>query len=72
MVVGTSAGSVVAAFYAGGADGFQLQKLALAPLTGAQRNAVPDGRRRVSSVAPLPITAARFADGEGGTGDVAR
>ena len=29
MVVGTSAGSVVAALYAGGASGFQLQKLAL-------------------------------------------
>ena len=29
LVVGTSAGSVVAAFYAGGASGFELQKLAL-------------------------------------------
>src|SRR2546428_565160 len=29
MVVGTSAGSVVAAFYAGGDNGFELQKLAL-------------------------------------------
>src|SRR5258708_15707114 len=43
MVVGTSAGSVVAAFYAGGADGFQLQKLALEMDDGAVSDwVIPD------------------------------
>ena len=43
MVVGTSAGSVVAAFYAGGADGFQLQKLALEMEDGAVSDwVIPD------------------------------
>src|SRR5258708_36730400 len=43
MVVGTSAGSVVAALYAGGADGFQLQKLALGMEDGAMSDwVIPD------------------------------
>src|SRR5437879_3313841 len=35
IIVGTSAGSVVAALYAGGANGFELQKLALSMEDGA-------------------------------------
>src|SRR5712691_8711391 len=43
MVVGTSAGSVVAALYAGGASGFQLQKLALEMEDGAMSDwVIPD------------------------------
>src|SRR5258708_28812391 len=44
MVVGTSAGSVVAAFYAVGADGFQLQKLALDVYDGAASDLVTPHR----------------------------
>ncbi len=43
MIVGTSAGSVVAAFYAGGNNGFQLQKLALEMEDGAVTDwVIPD------------------------------
>src|SRR3989442_13053066 len=43
MVVGTSAGSVVAALYAGGTNGFQLQKFALEMADGAVTDwVIPD------------------------------
>src|SRR6266581_1670520 len=79
MVVGTSAGSVVAAFYAGGADGFQLQKLALEMDDGAVSDwVIPDrgfirggdvglAVRASSSVAgvfqPVRIGNGQFVDG---------